>query len=542
MFSKRALLSVSDKSGLDVFAKKLSELGYEIVSTGGTLKFLKDSGIKAVSISEITGFPEIMDGRVKTLHPKVHGGLLCVRDNKKHLEQLNDNDIGLIDIVAVNLYPFEKTAENPNNTLEEVIENIDIGGPAMIRSAAKNFKYVTVIVDPNDYGKVLEELESKSETTLETRKMLAVKVFSHTSRYDASIQKHLADKLMDEKRDVIFLDDGSPLRYGENSHQKSLFYKYGNFQEANLSDIEILSGKELSYNNYVDAEAALEIVKDYCGEPCVSIIKHTNPCGFASGETILKAFNMAWQGDIISAFGSVIAFSRTVDLDTANEMSGKFIEVVIAPDYDKSALELLKGKSKNLRILKAKGDLRARDSKKCFKHIVGGVLVQDRDVDLWQGFNSATLKHIPDNKMELAKFAWIASKHTKSNAIVLCSEYESGKFMVVGMGAGQPNRIDSLRKLAATKAKENFARFYDDNKGIRENFESFDSYIQHSFANCVLASDAFFPFADTIDVCSELGIKFIVQPGGSVRDNEVVEACNKSGISMVFTGMRHFRH
>ena len=540
--SKKALLSLSDKSGVLEFAKSLKELGYDIISTGGTYKHLAENGVDVTPIQDVTGFPEIMNGRVKTLHPKIHGALLALRDNDSHIEAAKENGIEFIDLVAVNLYPFEATIANPDVTMEDAIENIDIGGPTMIRSAAKNHKFVTVIVDPTDYNKVIAEIKADGDTSLKLRQELAIKVYSHTSKYDGEIQKFLADKILEETREKITLDGGDVLRYGENSHQSAVFFTKDGVEEANLGDIEIHHGKELSYNNYVDAEAALEVVKDYSNAPAVSVIKHTNPCGFATGTTLDEAFSMAWEGDIVSAFGSVIAFNTKVDLKTAEMLEGKFVEVVIAPAYDADALEYLKAKSKNLRIIEVKGDYTKRDDNVSVKSIVGGYLQQTRDVELWDKFDTVTKKQFPDNKLELAKFTWIATKHTKSNAIVLGFEYEPGKFMVAGMGAGQPNRIDSLRKVSATKATENFTRLYEEMDIFKTKFATCEEFVAWAFSEVVLGSDAFFPFSDTIEVCDDLGIKYLVQPGGSIRDNDVIETCDKCDIAMVFTNTRHFRH
>ncbi len=540
--SKKALLSLSDKTGVLEFAKELKELGYEIISTGGTFSYLSENGVAVTPIQDVTGFPEIMNGRVKTLHPKIHGALLALRDNDSHIAQAKENAIEFIDLVAVNLYPFEATIANPNVTMEDAIENIDIGGPTMIRSAAKNHKFVTVVVDPADYNKVIAEIKENGDTTLALRQELAIKVYAHTSKYDGEIQKFLADKILEEKREKITLEKGTVLRYGENSHQNALFFAKEGVEEANLGDIEIYHGKELSYNNFVDAEAALEVVKDYTTAPAVSVIKHTNPCGFATGTTLDEAFDMAWEGDIVSAFGSVIAFNTNVDYATASKLEGKFVEVVIAPSYDDDALEFLKNKSKNLRVIKVNGDYAKRDNNTTLKSIVGGYLLQSRDIELWNKFDTVTKKEFPKNKLELAKFTWIATKHTKSNAIVLGFEYEEGKFMVVGMGAGQPNRIDSLRKISSTKATENFTRLYEETSLFKEKFATVEEFISWAFGEVVLGSDAFFPFADTIEVCHGLGIKYIVQPGGSIRDEDVIAECDKSDIAMVFTNTRHFRH
>ncbi len=523
---KRALISVSDKEGIVDFAKKLSELKIEIISTGGTARVLKEAGIEIKDISDFTGFPEMMDGRVKTLHPKVHGGLLALRDNKQHMKEAKENNVELIDMVVVNLYPFKKTIANPDVKLEDAIENIDIGGPTMIRSAAKNYKHVVVVVDPKDYKKVLDEIK-RGKVTEETKQKLAVKVFRHTADYDAAIDTFLSKKL--SKEDILRMKfiQGQELRYGENWHQTAKFYKKEDVTESCAGYSEILHGKEMSFNNYVDANAALEVVKEFKDQIAVSIIKHTNPCGFATGKTLRQAFESAWNGDPVSAFGSVIACTVKVDIDAAQFLKGKFVEAVIAPDFDEDALEFLRNKSKNIRLLMV-GDLKKGEpEQKVYKNIIGGMLEQSRDVEEIKEWKLVTKAKFPKEKDELAKFIWKVCKHVKSNSIMLGYEYEPGQFMVLGMGAGQPNRIDALRKLCVTKAKENIKEM-----GLKEDILS----------ECVLASDAFFPFDDSIKEANKHNIKYIVQPGGSVKDEEVIAACDKLGVAMIFTGMRHFLH
>ncbi len=536
---QRALVSVSDKTGIVDFARDLSSLGIEIISTGGTAKALKDAGIVVRTIDDLTGFPEIMDGRVKTLHPKVHGGILAVRDNPAHNRQMEENGILPIDMVVVNLYPFEATVAKEGTTLDEAIENIDIGGPAMIRSSAKNHRYVTVVVDPHDYPAIIEEIRKTGNTTLQTRQRLAVKVYSHTASYDSAIEVYLSRTLLDERVLRLRFGQGRALRYGENSHQGAAFYPASGLGEACLANAEILHGKELSYNNFVDAEAALEAVKDLAGVPAACVVKHTNPCGFATGASLRSALEAAWQGDPVSAYGSIIALSTKVDLEAAEFLKGRFVEVLIAPGFDDKALDFLRKKSADIRILRVPSlDGGKPVQKTMYRGLVGGMLEQDRDLILAAKWETVTKALFPDEKRRLAEFAWKACKHTKSNAIVLAREYAPGCFQVIGMGAGQPNRLDSVRKLAATKARDNLEILH------RESGSSvaLDEFVKQQFANMVLASDAFFPFSDSVEAASGVGVAYIVQPGGSKRDQEVVDACDRLGIAMVFTGTRHFRH
>ncbi len=534
---KLALVSVSDKTYLLDMVKFLPELGYEIISTGGTAKALQDAGVPVTPISELTGFPEIMDGRVKTLHPKVHGGLLGLRDNPSHKADAEKNEIKWIDLVIVNLYPFEKTVAKEGVAIEEAIENIDIGGPSMIRSASKNYKHVTVLTDPADYRKVLEELNIRGETSIETRERLAVKAFSYTARYDSAINSYLSLKLLNQPRLNLSFENGETLRYGENSHQTAVFYKM-NVNETTLGSAKKLHGKELSYNNIVDGDAALESIRDLAGSFGVSIIKHTNPCGYATGPTLHEAFERAWSGDTVSAFGSVIAVSKNVDIKTARCLEGRFVEILIAPDFDSDALEFLKNKSKDIRLLKLNGEIQPPKTSKIYRHVIGGMLEQDRDTLLHEKMDVVTKAPFPSSKISLADFAYKACKHIKSNAIVLTYEYKPGFYMVLGMGAGQPNRVDSLKKLCATKAAENIKTMFEKDKpGI-----SYDEFKKKIFGDCVMASDAFFPFSDSIASAAELDIKYIVQPGGSKRDSDVIAACNEHGIAMIFTNTRHFKH
>lgn len=525
----RAIISVSDKTGIVDLARKLSALGVEILSTGGTHKAIADSGIKVATIDSYTGFPEIMDGRVKTLHPKVHGGLLAIRDNKNHIAQAAANGITFIDMVIVNLYPFRETIAKPGIAIEEAIENIDIGGPTMLRSAAKNHAFVTVVVDPADYAIIIEELSLTGGVSLQTRRQLALKAFRHTADYDAAIDTYLSKAFLNEPVLHLAARGGQRLRYGENPHQSAVFYPDLAIKEASLGRATQLHGKELSYNNIVDGDAALEAAKEVASLPAAVVVKHMNPCGFATGATIEEALIQAWWGDPVSAYGSVIALTRTVDLKTAEFLKGKFVEILIAPDFDPDALELLRQKSKDIRLLAVGPIDTGSDQKIIVKHVIGGYLTQDRDsadVDKWECVTTAPFS---SDREALARFSWKVCKHVKSNAIILAQQYGPGKFRLAGMGPGQPNRVDSLRRLAVPRAQENLAL---------DNSET----AQHEFGKLVMASDAFFPFADTIDEAHKCGIQYIVQPGGSKRDAEVIDACNKYGIAMVFTGMRHFRH
>ena len=557
---KRALISVSDKTGIVDFAKQLDKMGIEILSTGGTKKALEEAGVSVKGVSEFTGSPEMLDGRVKTLHPKIHGGLLAVRSNKNHMRQVEEYSVPLIDIVVVNLYPFQKTITKENVSLEEAIENIDIGGPTMLRSAAKNHKDVVVVTDPDDYVTIIDELKNSGEISLETKQKLAVKVFRHTADYDSAIDKYLSENLSKEKVLRLKFTQGVALRYGENSHQLATFYMNKDCAESNLASAKILHGKEMSYNNYVDANGALEAAKDIANQIGAVVVKHTNPCGYATGKTLREAVEKAWMGDPISAFGSIVAVTRKLDLETAEFLKGKnakhltytkqgdryvpeevktkHVEVIIAPGYDRDALELLKSEGKVLRILEVALLDSGKSEKFTYRKIVGGILEQDRDLKIFDTFDIVTKALFPDDKKELAKFAYKACKHTKSNAIVLCREYAPGCFQILGMGAGQPNRVDSLRKLAIPKAMENLQIEYD----MLKPKGSLDDYIKGVMSELVLASDAFFPFSDTVEEAASLGIKYIIQPGGSKRDDASISKADELGISMVFTGMRHFLH
>lgn len=540
---QRALISVSDKAGIVEFARELAALGIEILSTGGTSRALAAAGIPVRDVSDFTGFPEMLDGRVKTLHPRVHAGLLHLRDNAEHLATMKEHQLDPIDLVCVNLYPFEQTVAKPDVTFEEAIENIDIGGPTMLRSAAKNHAFVTVITDPSDYATVIAEMKSNGgNTTLSTRLVLAQKVYAQQARYDAAIASYLSGHVEGIKAEspfVLALPAGEKLRYGENPHQDAVFYRDPKPVEACIAWAEILHGKEMSYNNYLDADAALEAVRELAGQPGVAIIKHSNPCGYATGKDLSHAFEAAWAGDPVSAFGSVIAVTQTIDLVTAQLFANRFIEVIIAPGYTPEAETFLKAKSKNLRVLKLHKPLEPARQAPSIRQINGGLLVQDRDLGLAEQWVSLTANSFPEDKRALADFGIKVCKHVKSNAIVIVREYKPGFFMLLGMGAGQPNRVDALRKLAVPRAEENIARMSDETSAYGTSPNEFRNRIM---GDCVLVSDAFFPFADNIDSAAEAGIRYIIQPGGSKKDEEVVSACDKYGIAMAFTGMRHFKH
>lgn len=509
---KRALISVWDKCGIVEFSKKLVSLGWEIISTGGTKKVLEEEGINVIDIQDVTGFPEAFDGRVKTLHPNIHGGILHIRDNSEHLSTLEKLHISPIDLVVNNLYPFKETVNKEGVSHEEIIENIDIGGPSMIRAAAKNYKYVTVVVDPLDYEKVLEELGDNGQTTLETRRYLARKVFQYTSHYDSLISNYfneIDNVEFPEKLSMTF-EGKEELRYGENPHQKAAFYRQVGNNQGTIAGAIKLHGKELSFNNINDANGALEILKEY-EEPTVVAVKHTNPCGIGSGKDIYEAYKKAYECDKVSIFGGIIAANREVDERVAELINKIFIEIVIAPSYTEKALEILSSK-KNIRILKIdhimKNDYKSWDVKK----VLGGLLIQERDNVLLQDELEIVTKRKPtEEEMKDLLFAWKAVKNTKSNSVVLAKD--SG---TIGIGMGQVNRIWAV-----------------------------DQAIEHGMEKVkgsVIASDGFFPFRDSIDALSKVEITAVIQPGGSIRDEESIQAADEAGIAMVFTHMRHFKH
>lgn len=509
---KRALVSVSDKTNLVPFVSGLVELGYEIISTGGTKKALEDAGIKTIGISEITNFPEIMDGRVKTLHPNVHGALLCVRDNPDHVKQLQDLHIDYIDLVCVNLYPFKQTLKKPNVTHEEIIENIDIGGPSMLRSASKNYKFIPVIVDPNDYEPVLKELREQGDTCPITREYLAAKVFRHTAAYDTIIAQYLTEKTGDKYPEnfTITYEKVQDLRYGENPHQSAAFYKSSDPQYS-LANAKQLHGKELSYNNIQDGNAAIEILKDFEGQPAAVGLKHMNPCGIGLGSTIEEAWDKCYEADSTSIYGGIVALNQPVSLALAEKLSKIFLEIIIAPAYDKEAFELLSAK-KNIRLLELDTTLEVHTKLKV-TNVNDGLLVQDVDDHkiTEDDLTCATNRKPTDEEMAQLLFAWRAVKHVKSNAIVLVKDN-----MTIGVGAGQMNRVGAA-KIAIEQAKEKA-------KGS------------------VMGSDAFFPMPDTVEEAIKAGVTAIIQPGGSIHDQDSVDVCNKHNIAMVYTGVRHFKH
>lgn len=509
---KRALISVSDKTGITDFAKELHELGYELISTGGTKKAIQESGIPVLSVSDVTGFPEILEGRVKTLNPYIHGGLLAKFDEPSHQEQLNEHKIDPIQIVCVNLYPFQQTIAKPDVTVEDAIENIDIGGPTMLRASAKNHQYVTVVVDPIDYKVVVEELKSKDEVTFETRRRLAAKVFRHTASYDAMIAQYmteLTEESTPEKLTVTY-ELAQSLRYGENPHQKAAFYRRPLGSAFSIANAEQLHGKELSYNNINDADAAIQIVKEFT-EPAAVAIKHSNPCGVGTGSDIFAAFSKAFAADPVSIFGGIIALNREVDAQTAKKLHEIFLEIIIAPSFSEEALTILKGK-KNLRLLTIPFDaVNTKEMK--FTSIEGGLLTQDFDCYTLDDatISIPTEKKPTDEEWEALKFGWKIVKHVKSNAIVV-----NDKDMTLGIGAGQMNRVGAA-KIALEQAGE---------KSV----------------GAVLASDAFFPMDDTVEAAAKAGITAIIQTGGSIRDEDSIKKANEYGIAMVLTGVRHFKH
>ena len=525
---KRALLSVSDKTGIVEFAKALHDAGVELLSTGGTAKLLAEQGLPVIEVSNYTGHPEIMDGRVKTLHPKIHGGILARRGTDEAV--MAENNIGPIDLVAVNLYPFAATVAKEDCTLEDAIENIDIGGPTMVRAAAKNHKDVTIVVNAGDYARVLSEMESNAGSlTYNTRFDLAIKAFEHTAEYDGMIANYFGARLQstDCAEDCchdhsefprtynVQMTKKQDLRYGENSHQSAAFYVENNVQEASVATATQLNGKELSFNNIADTDAALECVKEFVEPACV-IVKHANPCGVALGENILEAYDRAFKTDPTSAFGGIIAFNRELDATTAQAIIDRqFVEVIIAPSVSDQAAEIVATK-KNVRLL-ACGDWHGQLTDGYdFKRVNGGLLVQERDFGMVDMEDLQVVTKVQPTEAQLRDlmFCWKVAKYVKSNAIVYCKDS-----MTIGVGAGQMSRVYSA-KIAGIKAAD-------------EGLE---------VAGSVMASDAFFPFRDGIDAAAEAGIKAVIQPGGSMRDDEVIAAADEHGIAMVFTGMRHFRH
>ena len=521
----RALLSVSDKTGLIEFARALSNRGVELVSTGGTARAITDAGLKVRDVSDLTGFPEMMDGRVKTLHPNVHGGLLAIRDNADHARSMKDHGIAPIDLLVVNLYPFEATVDKGASE-DDCIENIDIGGPAMIRAAAKNHHDVAVVVEPSDYQTVLDELSAHDgATTLALRKKLAQKAYARTAAYDAAISNWFANQLKIEAPDFRAFGGKliQALRYGENPHQQASFYKAPD-RRFGVATARQLQGKELSYNNINDTDAAYECIAEFDAKrtaACV-IVKHANPCGVAEGADLASAYRKALACDSTSAYGGIIAFNRTLDADAANAVAGIFTEVIIAPDATDEAIAII-GKRKNLRLLLAGGLPDPRAAGLTAKTVAGGLLVQSRDNAVVDDMTFKTVTKRAPTAAELSdlRFAFRVAKHVKSNTIIYAKDLAT-----VGIGAGQMSRVDSAR-IAARKAEDAAKEL-----GLAAPMTK----------GSVVASDAFFPFADGLLVAIEAGATAVVQPGGSMRDNEVIEAADAHGIAMVFTGVRHFKH
>ncbi|WP_282034477.1 bifunctional phosphoribosylaminoimidazolecarboxamide formyltransferase/IMP cyclohydrolase [Metabacillus indicus] len=512
MTIKRALVSVSDKEGIIPFAAGLVEQGIEVISTGGTKKLLQENNVKVTGISEVTGFPEIMDGRVKTLHPNIHGGLLAVRSNPDHMKQIEENSILPIDLVVVNLYPFKETISKKDVTFDDAIENIDIGGPTMLRSAAKNHQDVTVVVDPADYADVLEQIKAEKAVSLAAKQKLAAKVFRHTASYDALIAEFLTNAVGEEDPETVTYtyEKKQSLRYGENPHQKATFYKKPLAGTVSIAEAVQLHGKELSYNNIKDADAALQIVREFT-QPAAVAVKHMNPCGVGTGGTIFEAFTRAYEADPTSIFGGIIALNHEVDADTAHKLHEIFLEIVIAPSFSEEALEILTSK-KNLRLLTL-DVLGAEAQDQQVTSIHGGLLVQDEDT---LSFDDAkitipTRREPSEQEWEDLKLAWKVVKHVKSNAIVLAKNQ-----MTIGVGAGQMNRVGAANiaiEQAGTLAK-----------------------------GSAMGSDAFFPMSDTVEAAAKAGVTAIIQPGGSIKDEDSIKKADEYGIAMVFTGVRHFKH
>lgn len=515
----KALISVSDKTGVVEFAKGLVALGWEILSTSGTMKLLKESGVPVTSVSDVTGFPEICDGRVKTLHPKIHGALLARRDIPEHMKELKDNDIDTIDLVCVNLYPFRETIAKPDVTMEDAVEHIDIGGPSMLRSAAKNWESVTVVCNPADYETILSEIKADGNTTRETRLKLSAKAYTHTAEYDMAISTYMRAQAGLPEKLFLEYDLKQELRYGENPHQEAKFFASTVKEPFSLATAEQLNGKELSYNNIQDANATLNIAREFDEPFCVGV-KHMNPCGSATGKTIAEAWKKAYEADKTSIFGGIVAANREIDLETAQMLKPIFLEIVMAPSFAPDALELLCTK-KNLRVLKV--DMSKDNTvRKQYVSMNGGMLVQDRDINTKPVSAEQCVTDAKPTAEQLAdlEFAWKIVKHVKSNAIVVA---KNG--MTYGVGAGQMNRIGS----AEIALKQAQATLKEEGKDIMTE-------------GLVLASDGFFPFNDCVALAAEYGIKAIVQPGGSIRDEDSVKLADEKGITMLFTGERHFKH
>lgn len=511
----RALISVSDKAGIVPFAQALVAKGIEIISTGGTKKALADAGVPTISVEDVTGFPEMMDGRVKTLHPLIHGGLLGRRDLPEHMSAMEKYKIIPIDFVVVNLYPFKETISKKDVTLEEAIENIDIGGPSMLRSAAKNYASVTVLTDPADYSSVISELEETGATTLKTRQALAAKVFRHTASYDALIAQYLTTSVGEEEPEKLTLtyDLKQKLRYGENGHQVATFYQESLIVPFSIANAIQLHGKELSYNNIKDADAAIRIIREF-DEPAVVAVKHMNPCGVGIAETIEEAFDRCYAADPVSIFGGIVVANRQLDTVTAEKLNSMFLEIVLAPSYTKEALAIL-SKKKNIRIMTLDFST-AKVGGKEVVSVLGGILEQTQDIsteDTAANWEVLTDRKPTEDEMNAMDFAWKIVKHVKSNAIVLANSKQT-----VGIGAGQMNRIGAV-KIAIEQAEAS-----------------------NAIEDAVLASDAFFPMNDSVEYAAQHGIRAIIQPGGSIKDKESIEMANKYGMTMLKTNVRHFRH
>ena len=508
----RALVSVSDKAGLVPFVNSLVSLGWEIIATGGTMKLLQENGIKVINISEVTGFPEICDGRVKTLHPKVHGGLLARRDDESHLKALKDNNIEFIDMVCVNLYPFRQTISKSDVTMDDAIENIDIGGPSMLRSAAKNYKDVTVVCDPDDYNTIIDEIKANGNTTLDTRLKLSAKAYTHTAEYDMCIANYMRKQANLNEKLFLEYDLVQNLRYGENPHQQAKFYRTADDMPFSLGCAKQLHGKELSYNNIQDADAALAIVREFNVPFCVGL-KHMNPCGAAIGKDIVDAWTKAYEADKVSIFGGIVATNCEITLEVAQLMKPIFLEIIMAPKFSKEAFELLSTK-KNLRLIEVPM-YKMPYTPMQYKSVCGGLLAQDMDLNTAVVVDDMTVtkKHASEAELDDLNFGLRIVKHVKSNAIVIVKNGQT-----LGVGAGQMNRIGSA-EIALKQAHAN---------GVKENL--------------VMASDAFFPFDDCVTLANDMGVTAIVQPGGSVRDEDSIKKADECGIAMLFSGMRHFKH
>ena len=518
---KRVLISVSDKTGIIEFAKVLISSGFEIISTGGTLKALTDANIPAIAVSSVTDFAECLDGRVKTLHPAIHGGILAIRDNESHMKHIADLGIEPIDMVVVNLYPFKKTILKENVTLEEAIENIDIGGPAMVRSAAKNYKSVAIVTDPADYDKIIGEIKTEGAVSSATKIYLSAKAFAHTATYDALIADYLRERagmdVLAGDKLILTYERNLDLRYGENPHQNAAFYSEIMPPKGSLIPFEQLHGKQVSFNNINDLTGAVALLKEFDGPACVCV-KHSVPCGVAESDNLYNAFMKACESDPISVFGGIVALNGTIDKKCAEQMNKVFLEIIIAPDYSPEALEVFK-KKKNLRIIKNPNVAKNIDEKYFdLKKVLGGVLIQEIDSILIneEELKCVTLKQPAPKEMEDLIFAFKVVKHTKSNGITLCKNKQT-----IGIGGGQVRRSWALQQ------------------AIDHGNEIFGDGICRG---AVMASDAFFPYADCVELAYKAGITAIIQPGGSVKDEESIKLCNKYGISMLFTGIRHFRH